>query len=77
MAVFTTTSSPLSIARVFLLLTLALPFLATLVFASPVPAAPASEQVRNIDLSVQGGDLEKRTTYNGRGTYFYQHGNEG
>jgi hypothetical protein len=75
MAVFTATSS----ARVFLLLTIALSF-ATFVFASPIPAASvelATEQVRDVDPSAQGGNLEKRITHNGRGTYFYQNGNEG
>jgi hypothetical protein len=79
MAVFTTTSSTSSIARLFLLLTLALSFFAT-VIATPIPAAPAelsTEEVRNVDLTVESGDLEKRITHTGRGTYFYQNGNQG
>jgi len=80
MAVFTATSFTSSAARVFLLFTIALSFFATVVFASPIPAANvelATEQVRDVDPNDQGGDLEKRITHNGRGTYFYQNGNEG
>jgi len=76
MAVFTATSP----ARVFLLFTIALSSFATVVFAGPIPAASvelAAEQVRDVDPTVQGGDLEKRITHNGQGTYFYQKGNEG